>query len=163
MVDTSDTIRERIMAAMQDHFETQHQGVPGPDPYTITWSVVDRAEIGDLSHGKAYTLALFDVTETSDFGVATTQGVINKTLRVTCEFHAMLEAKQKPSTEANRILGEIQRRMMEDETYGQLAIWIQETGNELNIDNANDRQISGSVTFNVLYRHSRRDPRKEIC
>jgi len=163
MADTSDTYRERILNAMEEHFTAQRQGQPGPDPYTITWSSVERAEIGDLSHGKAYTLAIFDVTETVDFGVSTTQGVTNKTLRVVCEFHAMLEAKQKPSTEANRIIGEIQRRMLEDETYGNLAIWIQETGNELNIDNAVDRQISGTVTFNVFYRHSRRDPRKEIC
>ena len=163
MADTSETIRERCLAFLEDHFKSQKQGSPGPDPYSITWSIVDRAEIADMSHGKAYTLAIFEGTETSDFGVSTTVGVINKTLRIDLEFHAMLEAKQRPSTEGNRIIGEIQRRMMEDETLGGLAIWIQEAGNELRIDNTVDRQIEGTVTFNMLFRHSRRDPRKEIC
>ncbi len=163
MVDTSETIRERIMAAMEAHFKAQKAGAPGPDPYSFTWSVVDRAEISDISHGKGYTLAIFDETEVISPGVSTLDGVTSKTLTVTCSFHSMLEAKMRPSTEGNRIIGEIIRRMLEDETYGGLAIWIKEAGNDLNIQNSIARQISGEVIFNVFYRHSRRDPRKEIC
>ncbi len=163
MADTTDTIRERIMDAIEQHFEAQRQGLPGPDPYSLTWSVVDRTDIKDLSHGKAYTLAIFDGAEIITPGVTSLVGVTSKTLSLTLEFRAMLEAKQKPSTEGNRIIGEIIRRMLEDETFGGLAIWIQETGSEKIIDNENDRQIEGSVFFNLLYRHSRRDPRAELC
>lgn len=159
----NDTLRERLLVAIEDHFKAQKQGIPGPDPYSITWSLVDRAEIGDMSHGKAYTLAIFDQTEAIDFGVSTLDGVLNKTLRLSLEFHALLEAKQRPSTEGNRILGEIQRRMMEDETFGGLAIWVREIGSEFTIDNVNDKQIEGTVFFDAFYRHSRRDPRKPIC
>lgn len=163
MADTTDTIRERIMNAIEEHFTAQRAGVPGPDPYTITWSKVARADIKDVSHGKSYTLAIFDGSELVTPGVSTTVGVTTKTLALTFEFRAMLEAKQRPGTEGNRIIGEIIRRMLEDETFGNLAIWVQETGNELIIDNENDRQIEGSVFFNMLYRHSRRDPRADIC
>jgi hypothetical protein len=163
MADTTDTIRERIMVAIEDHFRAQRKGVPGPDPYSITWTVVDRADISDLSQGKAYTLAIFDGAETITPGVTSLDGMTSKTIALTLEFRAMLEAKQRPSTEGNRIIGEIIRRMLEDETFGDLAIWIQETGNEKIIENQNDRQIEGSVFFNMLYRHSRRDPRAEIC
>ncbi len=157
-----DTIREQILDAIECHFKTQAQGDPAPDPYTITWSLVDRVDLSDLSHGKAYTIAILEGGEAVTPGVSTLEGVTTKTLGVTCEWHSMLEAKQRPATEANRILGEIIRRMLEDETYGGLAIWIQETGNEAIIDNQNDRQIEGSVSFNVLYRHSRQDPRAVI-
>ena len=163
MSDTLDTIRERCLDAIECHFKVQRQGVPAPDPYTITWSIVDRADISEISHGKAYTIAILDGAEVPDQGVSTTQGVTNKTLTVACEFQAMIEAKQKPSTEANRILGEIIRRMLEDETFGGLVIWIQEASNQLFIDNQNDRLIEGNVTFNVFYRHSRRDPRQVVC
>lgn len=163
MADTFDTYRERILAYIEDHFKSQKQGAPGPDPYSLTWSMVDRADLGDIAFGKAYALSIFDQTETTVQGVSTLDGVTTKTLRVSLEWHAMLEAKQRPSTEGNRIMGDVIRRMLEDDTFGGLAIMTVEVGNELIIENQNDRQIEGSVFFDVLYRHSRRDPRKEIC
>lgn len=163
MADEIHTIRELCLEYLEDHFKAQQQGVPATDPYSITWSVVDRAEIDDLSHGKDYTIAIIDTTEQVDFGVSTIDGVTNKTLRVVFEWRAFINASARPSIEANRIIGEIIRRVMEDETLGGLAIWMQETGNDWFADNQNTRQIEGNVFMNLFYRHSRRDPRKDVC
>lgn len=159
----ADTIREQILDAIEAHFKAQAQGVPGTDPYTITWSTVEREDIDDVGHGKKYALAILDTTEQVDFGVSTTDGVTMKTLRLVLEWKSLLAIEDRPSKKANVILGEIVRRMLEDETYGGLAIWIQESGSEYFADSSRDKVIEGSVFFNVLYRHSRRDPRKVIC
>lgn len=156
------TIREQILEAIEDHFRAQQAGV-GSDPYTIKWSIVDRVELDDIGHGKRYTLSLLEGISTIVAGVSTTEGTTTKTLALAAEFKAFLNKSDKPFVEANRIIGEIVRRMLEDETYGGLAIWIQEAGDELLINGQNDRQIEGTVFFNILYRHSRRDPRQELC
>jgi hypothetical protein len=163
MADGIKTIREQCLEAVEDHFKAQRQGAPATDPYTITWSIVDRADVSDMAHGKAYTLAIFEGNESIDAGLSTLDGVTFKTLTLNVEFRALLNRDQRPSVEANRIIGEIIRRMLEDETLGGLSVWIQEIGNEFFIENVNDRQIEGTVTFNMLYRHSRRDPRSQIC
>ncbi len=156
------TIREQILEAIEAHFIAQKQGV-GSDPYSITWSRVDRVELDDVGHGKRYTLSLLEGVTVITPGVSTTEGVTTKTLALAAEFKAFINKEDRPSVEGNRIIGEIVRRMLEDETYGGLAIWIQEAGDELLIESQNDRQIEGTVFFNILFRHSRRDPRQELC
>lgn len=160
------SIRERALEAMVQHFKDQEAGQPVPDPYTVTWDLVFRQDIRDVAHGKRYALSIFDTREEKTPGIITTpDGMSDASLRVVLEWRQYVDADQDPSEEANRVLMEVQRRLGEADRdqLGGLVLDIDETGNEINIDDYKDRLVWGAVFCVVRYRHKRGDPRVDVC
>lgn len=149
------TIREEILEALVGIFETMQAGQPVSDPYTVTWSLVGREEPGNRARGKRYVISVFDTTEQKRAII----GFMDCTLRVVLEWSAQLGAEEGPSKQANRIMGEIQRRVREDITLGDLCHNLVEVANDISVDDYKDRQIEGSVFIDVQYKHAEHDPR----
>lgn len=152
------TVREIALEALKTTFSAVEAGTPVLDPYTITWQKVSRAPLGDDDWKKKYTLGIHDMDETTK----AQQMSLICTLRVALEFRVVIEPDQVPSTELGIALGEIKRRLYEDNTLGGVAIDCTEESNEIEVDSDNDRRLSGVVWVNLVYRHSVRDPRVRI-
>ena len=155
----TDTIRENIMNGLVDIMSAMKDGEPVADPYTTTWSVVGREPIEQLTKGKKHALGIYEGTETKTPRAST---VMDCSLRAILEFHVYVESAQKASSELNRVLGEVQRKIMEDTSIGSLAIDIVENGNEFDIDGMWDKQVSGALFVTIKYRHHIEDPRASV-
>ncbi|AHC30445.1 hypothetical protein CC53_gp028 [Rhizobium phage vB_RleS_L338C] len=59
-------------------------------------------------------------------------------------------------------LGDVVRTAGLDIQCGNLALNLEDEGNELDIDGANDNVVSGVVVFIVTYRCKSNDPTKKV-
>lgn len=151
----ADSIREQIVSALVSLFEGMQAGLPAPDPYAITWDFVTREPPGAKIKGKKYVLGVFEPAEVK----APLIGAFDATMRVVLEFWTHGPLDREPSTHINLVLGQIQRRLREDRHLGGLAADVKEVGNEIDIDNIDDRQLRGAVLVDVRYKHAVNDPR----
>ena len=151
----TDTVRETIELAIVDRLMTMREGEPATDPYGVTFSVVTRASIGALSSGKRYVAGVYGGPEIkrADFPS------MRARLRLTIEFHILLEKADTAQAELNFLLGEIQRRLAEDHTLGGLAYDMVEESNEFDVDGPFDQQVAGALVYVVQYIHAHKDPR----
>lgn len=149
------TVRERILRQIVADF-----GAMGTD-YPFEWSYITRADMDSRAQGKLYTLAVLDVTETKVKNIGFTECDLTVQMQWTGSFNA----GDDPSTEANEVIGAIQRKfrenwtLVEDGTGTQLAVNVRETGNTIEIADARDRIIAGQVVLSIVYRHHPDDPR----
>lgn len=149
------TVRERILRQLKADFETM-----GTD-YPFEWSVVSREDLDSREYGKRYTLAILDTTETKEPRI----GFMDCNLTVVFQWTGSFDADDSPAQEANEVLGAIQRKLrenwhvVEDATGEQLAVETRETANTIDIADARERMIGGTVSIVVQYRHNRDDPR----
>ena len=152
------TVREQALRNLKQLFVAMEAGQPVTDPYTITWSLVERFDVGDRARGKNFVMQIFDLRETKIPRI----GQMEPTLRVFLEWKALCPAECDPSEFANDVLGQIQRRIREDITLTDTVINVIETGNEITIDDFADRHIEGNVSINILYKHAENDPREYL-
>lgn len=149
------TVRERILRQIKADFETM-----GTD-YPFEWSIVTREDLDSRSYGKVYTLAILDTAETKEPRI----GFMDCTLTVVLQWTGAFNAVDAPASEANEVLGAIGRKLrenwtvVEDGTGEQLAVETRETANTIDVADARDRLIGGTVSIVVQYRHNRDDPR----
>ena len=143
------------MVFLENQFTTMVQGAPADDPYTIQFSIVQRDDLKSLAKGKKYALAIFDTEESKSDAVS----VQRCTIRVIFEFIAYIEQGETPNEVLNKVLMNVERRFMEDQTCGGLAINCTVTGSEFDPDYAYDKQAKGALFANVTYIHRTGDPR----
>ena len=163
MADTS--IRERAVVFLCDLFATQEEGQPtgldnfgNPAAYDFKWDVVQRSPLGDRERKKAKALAVLETSESKEPQVAT----MHASLSITLEFWALLNTSDEPAECANVLLLNLQRRLREDITLGGIVYNVRETGNIIDVDGYSDRQITGAMFVNVLYKHAEADPRRVV-
>jgi hypothetical protein len=160
---TSDflTVREQIVCAITERYSSMISGQPAADPYTIQFDFVRRNPLDEESWKKFLTMGVHDTKEMVEVGPTRT----DRFLSVMIEWRRMIMATEivnnigAASTIANEIMGNIQKRLWEDNTFGQLAIDVQEMGNEVYIEDFDRRQLSGVLEFRVHYRTMSNDPR----
>lgn len=163
--------RERIMREIERRMRTMSEGQPTDDPYGTTFAVITRGSDLEGIHATArHGLAILDVEERKSAKI----NQMNVFLRVSLEFRSWVDQEESPSTVGNQVMADVQRRMREDlhltepddgelaELDRQLSENVVEVGNELFIDGFADRQITGAVTFEVLYKHGIDDPRELV-
>lgn len=149
------TVRERILRQIKAELENM-----GTD-YPFEWSYVTRADLDTREYGKARTIAILDTAETKTPRIGHTEA----SLTVILQWTGTLDRGDDPSAKANEVLGAVYRRLrenwtlVEDGTGIQLALDLNEQSNTLDIADARDRMIGGTNTIQVVYRHSRDDPR----
>lgn len=149
------TVRETIERAVVDKLMTMREGEPSSDPYGATFSVVTRARIGAIATGRKYVAGVYGGPETKLAGFSS----MRSKLRLTIEFHILLEKEDNAQAELNFLMGEVQRRLAEDHTLGGLAYDMIEDGNEFDVDGSFDKQVAGVLFYSVQYVHAHKDPR----
>lgn len=149
------TIREQIMAHLKSRYESVAAGVNG---YNITWNkVLRRSPTKHEAREGNHTVVILDVGEKVKSGV----GFDYVTLRVLIEFHVPIFENDEPSTVLNEALGDVVRLAMSDIQCGGLTLNVEDDGNELDIDGAEDKVGSGVVALNVQYRRRSNDPTRK--
>lgn len=149
------SVRERILRQIRTDFEQM-----GTD-YDFEWSYITRADLDTREYGKRYALAILDTTEAKVPQI----GHMECTLTIVLQWSAVLDSADDPSTEANLVLEHLGRklrenwRLVEDGTGVQLALDTNEIANAIDIADARDRMIGGTMDVQVTYRHARDDPR----
>jgi hypothetical protein len=152
--DSTVSRRERIMAYLETIFRQMRSGV---NDYTTTWNIVARRPLSkEEVSAVGNALTIFDVAEVKEQEI----GYDRCSLTVELEFFYCLKMGDKPSSELNRMLLDIQRKMREDVTSGGLSINVSEERNELDLLGPADRVVAGVVEFTILYRHVINDPRQ---
>jgi hypothetical protein len=152
----TDTVRLRCLEALRASFAGLRDGEPAADPYSVEFSAVEHGPLGDFDNRRRYVAAVVPGNESK----RTRYPLTDCTLPVTIEFRMTANrGDQRPAVEAERVLGEIQRRIGEDRTLGGLAIDVRETGNDVDLDTYADKAIEGAVFLEVRYRHATDDPR----
>jgi len=152
----AETLRFRCLEALRASFAGMLDGYPASDPYSLQFSAVEHGPLGDFDNRKRYVAAVVPGRESKQ----TRYPLTDCTLPVTIEFRMTIDRGDKrPLVEAERVLGEIQRRIGEDRTLGGLALDVRETGNDVDLDTYADKAIEGAVFLEVRYRHATDDPR----
>lgn len=146
------TVREQIMRHLKARFEARRKGVDG---FNITWSGgVFRRAATKQENREGNSIELIDVGEKKKSGI----GYEMVHLRVVAEFHIRMMSGDEPSSILNEALGDVVRTVGIDIQCGNLALNIEDEGNELDIDGADDMVASGVVVFIVTYRCKSNDP-----
>jgi hypothetical protein len=90
---------------------------------------------------------------------------VHCSLTVAFMFWAMADIADNPSTVANTVLGEIQKKARsalfsttETPPLEGKAVNIVEVSNDLMVDSEYDRQLMGRLVFLITYRHALADP-----
>jgi hypothetical protein len=149
------TVREAALEAIVSSFQALSIGSPQGDPYTIQFDYVLRSPLNDESWKKRLTLGIYDTAEDVKDGANRRDCVLN----VVLEFHRVLDTGEAGSAAATEILGNIERRIGEDRTFGGTVIDTVEARNELYIENENQRQLHGALWLSLHYYTAANDPR----
>jgi hypothetical protein len=149
-------VRERILVQVEREFVKVQEGV---NEHLLTWNTVVREPLEDVEQLVGNAISITEGPESNSDEVRSTR----KTLELITEFWIRPFLGDVKSTEANLILGDVQRTirealpLIEDSSDCQLAIDIVEVRNELEL--GMEDLIGGVVLWNVVYRHSQEDPR----
>ena len=110
------------------------------EPYSVQFTSVEHGALGDFDNRKRYVAAVVPGRESK----RTRYPLTDCTLPVTIEFRMTIDRGDKrPLVEAERVLGELQRRICESRTLDGLAIDVRETGNHVDLDTSADKAIEG--------------------
>lgn len=153
----SETAREKILARLHSNLSAIVAGEPVDDPYNFTPSRVSRGPLGDFDSRKRLVIGIVDSEEQKKDRFP----LVECFLRVVIEFQlSRNQGEAEPSVLANRMLGDLQRKIGEDTTLGGLAIDVKEVGSDVDLESDNDKSIEGALFVVVQYRHAHNDPRK---
>lgn len=148
---TKFTVREQIMQNLVAMFEA----APSDPANDIVWNLVLRKMISsDLLLEASYAVSFFDTTEKITYG----NGYDLYTFRLIAEFHVHIVQNDEPGTYLNHALGQVKKRIGEDETIGGLVLNLKGVGSELDMDGPFDNYVSGVAAFDVSYRCRPNDP-----
>jgi len=152
------TIRDKAVEALVEKLETMEAGEPSVDPYTVTWSVVERTDPEQFAHGK---IAVLGVIEGEERVLRQLTGdLVDEALQITLLFRIIVDDPVDVASDLSRVLGELQRRIGEDPSLGGAVIDTRKTGSSFDIEGVQDKQAEGALFLELHYRSNERDPRK---
>lgn len=152
----SESIRERIVQNIVTRLGEIRKDQPVDDPYSIQFDLIQRREFDGSCKGKKYAVAVFDPTSVR---TADTYPVTRSKINISLEFLVYIEKNEDPDTMLNRVFAEVERKIMEDQTCGGLAINCTFTGDEKELDGRFEKYAEGAMTLTVDFRHRTTDPR----
>ena len=151
--DTTKSIRENIMARLEDRFLAMTAGVDG---FSTTWKTVSRKPLTKDQIASGDALALFDVAERELKEI----GFTLRTLQVAIEFWAVVAPEGSPATALNTLLLDVQREMSADLNMSGLTLNVEQQSSEMAVDGPKDDEVAGVAFYSITYRTKRDDPRK---
>jgi hypothetical protein len=156
----TDTIRLQCLEALRDVLEDLASGEPVEDPYETQFSKVVIGPLGEADHRLRFVAGIVVGRERKKTYMYPLEEC---TLPLAIELRMSVNADDaEPGIEAERLLGEIQRRVQEDTTLGGLAVDLRETGNEVTLELYDDRTVVVDIFLELIYRHRTNDPRQAV-
>lgn len=170
MANQNQTRRDRIVEEIRRRMRELKAGLPADDPYSVTWDIVTRTGLEGMHERKRYSLSLLDTDERKTPKIQQMDCV----LTVILAFKVYLDKGEEAGVEANRVMGDVQRKMREDlhltepddgrpRNERELSESVVEAANQLEIGGFADRQVEGAVIYNVTYKHAIQDPRELVA
>ena len=151
-----DTIREQIMDYLVTHFDGMTEGQPVSDPYTVAFSQVSREDVEKVVKGKKAVLGIYDIEETKQ---VFNEPFTDCNLKVVLEIHVRKPSSGGLSQELNKYLGDVERRLLEDQTFGGLIRDVGVSRTALDVDGVYDSELVAILEAVIVYRHKTGDPR----
>ena len=150
------SVRLQILEAMLAKFRGMTETDPTDDPYGVTWSTVALGPIVKFDQKKRYSLGIVPSTERSKFIYPQVENL----LTVNVEFRVTVNRDDEaPGVMIEKALAVVQRALVEDRTWGDLALDTKLLGNEIDLVTYADRSAMGVCVCTVQYRHAYSDPR----
>ena len=152
----SDSIRKRILQALVTLFEDV---VEDDDKYPFSFTYVTRLPVANLKTGQRAVLGIYagEDHKTPTAGIAMTC-----LLTVTFEIWVHRDTGENMPDLLEDALALVERRLMEDQRLGGLAMDINIQRLDTDIDGPFDNQSAGAITATIQYRHHRDDPALEV-
>jgi hypothetical protein len=119
------------------------------------FELVALGPLGDLDDRRRYAAGIVpgDEVKTTRFPITDCM------LPVVIEFRMTWNTGDaEPGNEAERILGLIQKALLQDITLGGNAYDLREIGNQITLDLWTDKIIVGAIHYEMQYRHHTQDP-----
>jgi hypothetical protein len=152
----TDTVRLQCLKALQARLREMQAG----QDYLLNFNQVELGPIdgGEASRKRA-VVGIVPGKEVKDVQFPMTYCQ----LPIAVEFRLTWNPGDAPSQElAEIVLGDIVRKVLEDQSLGGLAVDLKDAGNEIILSIYSDKSIVGVVYFDLLYRHNTMDPRQAI-
>lgn len=144
--------------------ETDFAGIvkdePVDNPYMFEYSEVTRLPVtSGIMKGKRAVLGIYPTTErkTSEHNT-----VVTVTMRVVLEIHITRDTGENLADNLEIALKEAERRCMENQQWGGLAIDTNVVESDTNIDGQFANSGNANLYIDVKFRHHRDDPAAEI-
>ena len=147
------TVRERILSNIQLSLSTMRAGVDG---YTTTFDVVKRRPLTRSELTYNASASVVDMAEKKDQMI----GVYRCRLVVGIEFYVRLALGDVHLIEGTRVVGDVERRLLEDLTCGGNSLNLIASSNELDGAVGGERIVAGIAYFEIVYHHLAQDPRR---
>lgn len=153
----ADTIRKQILQKIAERLENMVPDDPNEDDYRVEFSVVSIGPLGEPDNKKRYRAGVVPGQERKK----NLYPLVECSLVVDIEFQMTVNrGDEVPAMEAETVIGDIQRHLLTYRKIDGLAVDLRENGNEVQLDDPNDKTVEGLVQFVVVYRHAIDDPRK---
>jgi hypothetical protein len=155
-----DTIRLQCLEALKGVLEDMVAGEPMGDPYSAQFTKVVIGPLDETDHRMRFVAGIVTGREKKRPYMYPLEEC---TLPVAIELCMTVNADDDdPGVEAERLLGEVQRKIHEDTTLGGVAVDLRETGNEIVLDMYGDRTVVADIFLELIYRHRTNDPREAV-
>jgi hypothetical protein len=153
----SDSLRHQILQEMLATFTAvTPSSPPDDDGYPFQFSLVELGALGDADHRKRYSLGIVPGAERYAYSYP----FIERFLTVGIEMRVTVNRDDdKPGHLAERLLFVVERVVMQNCTWGGLAIDTNFKNNELGMQSYVDKTVDGVLWIEIHYRHQQGDPR----
>lgn len=148
---TADPIRLRILQnIVQTFLEVEDV------EQEISFSLVELGPLGDPDNRKRYTMGV--VPQPERFSHA--YPYLQRNLTVALEFRVTVNrGDARPGVMYERLLGLVERVVLNNETWGGLAIKTELKNSDQDLASYEDKSVTGVLIVEVFYRHGTDDPR----
>ena len=152
----TDSVRHTILKKIVSTFENYRTPYVDPDPAPLPFfSFVGFGPLGDVDFRRRYTVGVVAGQEREKFLFPW----IECTLTVNLEFRVVVnQGDPKPADMAEDVLKRVKQVVFANRSWGGLALDSKTVGNEIDLDNYQDKYVVGVVVMEVQYRHSHLDP-----
>src|SRR5271165_429326 len=150
------SVRLQILNAMTTFFSNMQAQLPADDPYGITWSTVALGPLAKEDHRKRYSLGVVPGPEKEAFEYP----FVMCFLTVNIEFRVTVNRDDdSPGVMIEQALTVVKRGLVQDRSWGGLAIDTKTVGSEIDLITYADRSAVGVCVAQVQYRYGYADPR----
>lgn len=144
------------MDAIVASFQAMEDNKPLSDPYGLQFSTVALGPLSKFDQRKRYSLGVNVGPEKESFNFP----FIMSFLTVNVEFRVTVNRDDDaPGRMGEELLTVVKRRLLEDRSWGGLAIDTKVVGSELDLMTYSDRAVVGVCVIEVQFRYSHLDPR----
>ena len=150
------SVRLTLLNAILVAFQQMQADQPPNDPYGVTFSTVGLGPLADFDQRKRYSLGLVPGTERETY----LYPYVQCWMQLNVEFRVTVNRNDSsPGMMIEQLLTVVKRRLIQDRTWGGLAIDTKVLNSEIDLETYADRSAEGVCVAEIQYRYSYLDPR----